>query len=196
MSVRFLNDNNFTVQDGQLILIDPQYHAPMNGICFVMFYMTSCPSCQQTMPQFDALTQQVHGISFGKVDVATSPRTHQISQQSSTPLQAVPTLMLFIDGYPHVYRGRLDMGSMQGFLNNTLRAPGNRQSFMPPQPSHIMPPGPVGGGMGGSGMGPPPQRRAPQRRAQAPPEPSGYAGPYPTYEQAYPGANYRDISRS
>jgi len=202
MSVRFLNDRCFANAEGQLVLVNPQNGQYIPGACFVMFFSPNCPVCQQVSPDFDNLSRSIQGMTFGKLDINQAPNTHQISQFTSTPLVEVPTYILYLDGFPQQYRGQMDSRSMAMFLNNILRPqqqPARRpvSVMMPqqqpqrPQQQQMRPPvrPPPSGDMGEG-----------EFRRQARPEPSssggGYIGPYPTYEEAYPGADYRNMARS
>ena len=207
MSAQYLNDSYFAASNGNLVLIDPQSGYPNQGACFVMFFSHSCETCKHVMPHFDALSSRIRGIQLAKMDMSQGQQTFQISQQTGTPLVSVPTMFLFIGGYAQPYVGNTDVDSMQQFLQDSLRNSGHQQQFAPPPRQQMPPPqqlpGPIGGGMGsmqppqhggrGRGGG---ERESGRRGPPRQPEPSGYSGPYPTYEQAYPGANYRDMSRN
>lgn len=71
------------------------------GISFILFTSNSCKYCKDIYPYFLRVSQIIQGCVFGIMNVdVMNQKIVAMSHRSSTPLQYVPYLMLYINGRP------------------------------------------------------------------------------------------------
>ncbi len=147
----------------------------------VLFKMVDCPNCKVVEPIFVQLSKEkdVPRIRYGIADVGQQKDIVAISRGTTTPLQAVPTLILYANGRPLAkFNGAKNLVSLKKFIATALSAasqdhPGGGGGGHPPS-QQFMPAAPQGGMYGNDGYhsGPPPgyQPEFPQqgRHPQAP----------------------------
>lgn len=77
------------------------------GICFVFFYSKSCEYCKNLISSFKTLPGKINGVNFAMANIsADNSRILQMSQASTTPIQYVPYLALYVNGQYYIeYKG-------------------------------------------------------------------------------------------
>ena len=128
MSVQYLTDTNFTLSGGHMLC---NVQAP---IMFVMFKTENCAYCQQTAPIFFDLSQREIRTKWAIADVSKYRNIIAMAKASSTPLRAVPMMILYINGRPHAnYKGKRTAQHIYTFLNKILSSINTNRTFAQPQ---------------------------------------------------------------
>jgi hypothetical protein len=152
MSISFLNAQNFTVVGSRQKTLGIN----LPGNVFVFFKMQGCDNCAQFDPIFAALSRSEGRVSCAILDITQNRDVVLWSRNTSTPITAVPVLVLYIDGRPHAkFNGTRNILSIQAFITKALQQKpvgSSQQQFMPHQPpSHQGQSNMYGGGYAGGG---------------------------------------------
>lgn len=131
MSVQYLSDQHFSNAGGRALRCN------LPGITFVMFKTDTCDHCNQLLPIFQQLARQDMRITWAVVDVSRYRNIVTMSKMSSTPIRAVPMMILYVDGRPHAnYKGKRHPQAIMGFLDKILSTVNtDNHSFSQPTPS-------------------------------------------------------------
>jgi thioredoxin-like negative regulator of GroEL len=133
MSVHQLTSQNFSlINTGQT----KNLNINLRGAVLCFFKMDSCPGCNSFNPIFRQLSLEEVNINYAIVNLTTSRDVVTMSRQTTTPITAVPFLLLFINGNPHAkYNGQKTVTALKSFINKALqhapRISDNSQTFMP-----------------------------------------------------------------
>lgn len=159
MTVYYLNATDFGKEDNHLVV-------NMSGISLVMFHSQRCNHCRNFLPEFKRLPGSIVGINFGICSVDESNRVVvQMSQQSSTPIDAVPKFILYNNGLPYVeYTGQRRGQSIIAFLQDIVSRLDQKQPFAtrPPRSRQAPSDGGVGPTRPPQNVPTPPQQRTDQ----------------------------------
>lgn len=160
-NIYYVNANDFGNENGHLV-------NNIGGICLVMFHSARCPHCVTFVPEFKRLPGTIMGINFGLCCVDDTNRAIvEMSRQSSTPINAVPKFILYVDGRPFVeYSGQRSRQNVIAFLQEMSVKLNQSQQFARPrrsrqqmpmqqQPAMMQQP---------TAMAPPPQHYAPNNQ--------------------------------
>jgi len=104
------------------------------GNILVFFKMSTCPNCAAFEPIFVQLSHQENRVSFAVIDVGQYRDVALTSKNTSTPITAVPCLILYIDGRPHSrIPGAKNVNAARDFITKSLQAKpkATQQQFMP-----------------------------------------------------------------
>lgn len=127
--MQLLSSKHFSNSGGTLACNLP------HNLVFVLFKTESCNICQQTLPIFNHLSRQDMRVSWGVIDMIQNRDLIAMSKQTSTPITAVPVLMLFVGGLAYAnYKGKRTLENISNFLNtiiSKINAP--PKTFSPPQ---------------------------------------------------------------
>ena len=136
----------------------------MGGAVLVMFTMPKCRGCNTFKPKFFEIATAHPRINFALCDLANVKTLVGKSRASTTPLQSVPTLILYAEGTPRAkFKGSMQIPSVTSFIAKGLGAIGSNQApAYPPQHHTLITP---------SQPPPPPTHGADPRRQDN----SGYA---------------------
>lgn len=165
MSIKFLSYADFvTIGTRQKTL-----GIKLQGNIFIFFKMRGCNNCAEFEPVFAQLAKTENRVACAILDV-TDPSNREVvkwSRDTSTPITAVPVLILYVNGRPHAkFHGTKSIPSIQGFITKALQtntsAPS--QSFMPSVQTNMY----------GGGAAPPPNYGGQQE--YGPPQPQGGRG--------------------
>jgi len=122
----------------------PTLKLRMGGAILVMFTMPKCRGCNTFKPKFFELASTHPRISFALCDLSNVKNLVGKSRASTTPLQSVPTLILYAEGSPRAkFKGSMQIPSVESFITKGLGAIGANQPSpypAPPMASHPMPP--------------------------------------------------------
>lgn len=133
----------------------------IGGAVVVLFTMPRCRGCNAFKPTFAQLASSHTRLTFATADLAVLKSVVNISRASTTPLQSVPTLILYSDGVPRAkFKGNMNLSSVESFLAKGLTAistsaasrhPARRTTLSnQPQPSQSM----YSGGKSGASSSP------------------------------------------
>jgi thiol-disulfide isomerase/thioredoxin len=106
------------------------------GNVLVFFKMSSCPNCAAFEPIFVNLSHQENRVTHAVIDVGQYRDVAMTSKNTSTPITAVPCLILYIDGRPHSkIAGGKNVAAVRDFITKSLQAKPKaaQQQFMPSQ---------------------------------------------------------------
>jgi len=146
-SITFLTSQNFVVLGTR----QKSLGINVRGNVFVFFKMHDCDNCAQFEPVFVQLSKQEGRVTCAILDVTQNRDVVMWSRATSTPITAVPVLILYIDGRPHAkFNGTKNIPSIQGFITKALQSSGGaatHQQFMPHQQQNMYGVG-TGVGMG------------------------------------------------
>jgi len=150
MSIHELMQGNFSIAGRQIKTLNIN----MPGNVLVFFKMDSCGNCRDVQPVFYQLAGIEKNISYAIVNLTHNRGIVNMSRATTTPITAVPFLILYIGGSPRaIYRGKKTIPNMRSFINkalstipqDSLQQQTQVQPFMPQQSQGR------GGGMYGSG---------------------------------------------
>lgn len=129
-NIYYLNANDFSMEGQHLA-------ANIGGLTFVMFHSSRCSHCVNFLPEFKMLPGSMRGVNFGICSVDNENRIiASKSQQSTTPIAAVPKFILYNDGIPYVeYSGQRSRMAVLNFLNEVISKLDQKQTFMRPRRS-------------------------------------------------------------
>ena len=138
-SIAFLASHNFVVIGTRQKTLGIN----LQGNVFVFFRMHGCDSCAQFEPIFAKLSEIEKRVTCAILDVTQCRDVVMWSRDTSTPITAVPVLILYINGRPHAkFNGTKNISSIQAFITKALQSnpsASTQQPFMPnqqvPQPS-------------------------------------------------------------
>ena len=118
----------------------------MGGAVLVMFTMPKCQGCNTFKPKLFEIAGVQPSINFALCDLSTVKNLVGKSRTSTTPLQSVPTLILYAEGSPRAkFKGSMNIPSVTSFISKGIRAITSSRnlynSHMPqPNPSMHSPP--------------------------------------------------------
>lgn len=95
------------------------------GNVLVFFKMAGCNNCKLFEPVFADLSNQESRVEHAILDVTQNKEVVIWSRETSTPIQAVPVLILYINGRPHAkFNGTKNIPSVQNFITKALQSQG------------------------------------------------------------------------
>lgn len=147
-AIRFLTPQNFVVIGTRTKTLGIN----LQGNVFVFFKMQGCDSCAQFEPIFAQLSKVDGRVTCAILDITQYREVTMWSRETSTPITAVPILILYVNGRPHAkFGGTKNIPSIQGFITKALQTTpptsGSQTPFMP-QAAH--PPANLYGGYNGA----------------------------------------------
>lgn len=127
-----LNSDNFVVLGTRTKTLGIN----VSGNVLVFFKMNTCPNCAAFEPIFVSLSHQENRVTHAVIDVGQYRDVAMTSKNTSTPITAVPCLILYIDGRPHSrIPGAKNVNAVRDFITKSLQAKPKaaQQQFMPTQ---------------------------------------------------------------
>ena len=108
----------------------------MGGAVLVMFTLPKCRGCSTFKPKFFEMAAAQPSINFALCDLAVVKNLVGKSRTSSTPLQSVPTIILYAEGAPRAkFRGTMNIPSVASFIAKGIRAiTANQTAYRNPIP--------------------------------------------------------------
>ncbi len=95
----------------------------LQGNVLVFFKMQGCVGCNAFEPVFYQLAGIEKRINYGMVDLTPNRNVINMSRQTNTPIQAVPSLIFYINGRPHAkYNGKKNIQALRGFIAKALQS--------------------------------------------------------------------------
>ena len=99
-------------------------------ISLILFYSTMCEHCQTLIPIFKRLPGTIGGCQFGMINVSTNKKCVQMSQNTITPIEYVPYIILYINGRPFMrYNGPQDGNEIRRFVIEVANKVQKKQKF-------------------------------------------------------------------
>jgi len=118
--VSILTSQNFSVVHGKNCRV---LKISVPGNVLVFFKATVCPGCGEVEPIFGALATKDHRVSYCVVNVDDYRDLIMMARETSTPIQAVPMLMLYCNQFPKArFTGAKNLPSIQSFLTKALQS--------------------------------------------------------------------------
>lgn len=115
-SFLFLEARDFSVRSGdkgQVLFLTFQ----PRGLTLVLFYSNDCPHCEALIKQFKQLPSMINGCQFAMANVGRYTSIVQMSRSTIVPINYVPDVILFVNGFPYVrYEGASDIEAITTFL--------------------------------------------------------------------------------
>ena len=112
----------------------------MGGAVLVMFTLPKCRGCNTFKPKFFEIAATQPSINFALCDLAAVKNLVGKSRASTTPLQSVPTVILYAEGAPRAkFKGTMNIPSVESFIAKGIRAITSNQTAYRghlPQPTH------------------------------------------------------------
>lgn len=111
----------------------------LSGNVLVFFKMPGCQGCRAFEPIFYQLFQNDKRVTYAVCDIAINKEVPQLSRQTNNPIQAVPWIFFYSDGYPVArFKGKKNIPSIQAFVGKALQEAQNRRrrtqsNFVPQQ---------------------------------------------------------------
>lgn len=120
----------------------PTLKLRIGGAVLVMFTMPKCRGCNTFKPKFFEIASTHPRINFALCDLSNVKNLVGKSRASTTPLQSVPTLILYAEGVPRAkFKGSMQIPSVESFIAKGLGAIStNQPSYPAPRSSHAMAP--------------------------------------------------------
>lgn len=121
MSILALGEEHFVMSHRTLGI-------KVKGLVLVLFKLSDDGNSRKFEPTFAKLSMLDKRVYYGIVDIGNYPNIIRKSKDSSTPINGIPTLILYIEGKPHAkFNGSNNIESIQDFMTKAL-------NMKPPQP--------------------------------------------------------------
>ncbi len=118
-SIRHLSDTDFELKAGKKGKV---LCTNLKGISVVQFHHPSCVNCKKLFPIFNALSRQINNCLFCAVNIGTYSSIVNASRQTISPIEAVPLIILYVNGRPFLkYDGEHDIQSIGNFIVNVVK---------------------------------------------------------------------------
>lgn len=102
----------------------------ISGISLILFYSTQCVYCQKLIYPFKKLPGTIAGCQFGMINVSTNKKCVIMSNDTISPIEFVPTMILFTDGIPYMrYNGPHDVNEIRRFVMEIANKIRSKQKF-------------------------------------------------------------------
>ena len=142
MSILFLLNQDFTVRPGG-IESNPVMKISVNGLVLVFFHSPRCAICTRKVPLFKSFQRYIGGCRLALVNATDSGIVYK-SQNTTTPIQYVPFIVLYNNGVPYAeYKGPMDLENIQNFIHSLSKEIQN--SFITPHKKIVSRGGPLYG---------------------------------------------------
>lgn len=126
-NVKALTYMNFESPDRKVM------YCKVPGVAFVLFKSQKCHFCKEVEPIFHALSIKEPRIMWCIADVGVDKQIVMLSNNSTTPIQNVPKLILYHNGKPVAnYKGSRNANAIMNFLNELLPQFSGPKSFAGP----------------------------------------------------------------
>lgn len=112
----------------------------VTGNIFVFFKLQKCEGCNAFDPVFKTLANEDRRVLYGIIDLTNNNQVTQMSKATTTPIQTVPHLILYVNGMPFArFKGQKNVRMIKDFLTETLNLSANQQPRENPPPSSFVP---------------------------------------------------------
>jgi hypothetical protein len=131
----YLSTSDFEVKDGNK---GPALCIKYPELTFVLFHAEPerCAHCHELLPEFRKLPYIISGCKFALVNLNRYPDIVKISKSTTTPLEYVPYLVLYINGRPFIrYEGDKNLQSLAEFVSEFMSRLKSQTNFVSTQKS-------------------------------------------------------------
>lgn len=105
-------------------------------LTFVFFHADAdrCAHCHELLPEFRKLPYIISGCKFALVNLNKFPEIVKMSKSTTTPLEYVPYLVLYINGRPFIrYEGDKNLQSLAEFVSEFMTRLKSQTNFVSTQ---------------------------------------------------------------
>lgn len=105
-------------------------------LTFILFHAEpdKCPHCNDTLPEFRKLPYIINGCKFALVNLNRYPDIARMSKVTTTPLEYVPYLVLYINGRPFIrYEGDKNLQALAEFVSEFMTRLKSQANFVSTQ---------------------------------------------------------------
>lgn len=100
------------------------------GFSLILFYSTNCGHCSQIVPVFKKLPGTVGGCQFGMVNVDRNRACVKMSQNTISPIEYVPLIILYVHTKPYmIYTGEANLNEIRSFVIDIAKNIQTKQKF-------------------------------------------------------------------
>lgn len=118
MPVNSLTEQHFALQQSQkknVMMLKVQ------GPVVVFFKTRGCASCAKFEPIFAGVANSDNRVQYGVIDLSVHANVAKMSASTTTPIQAVPFILLYLNGKPFArFTGKKDAASLSSFIAKAL----------------------------------------------------------------------------
>lgn len=128
-----LRSDDFEIKDGSK---GPTLCLKFPDLTFVMFHADPqrCAHCEELLPEFRKLPYIIGGCKFALINLNRYPDLVRMSKSTTTPLEYVPYLVLYINGRPFIrYEGDKNLESLAEFIAEFMNRLKNQTNFVSTQ---------------------------------------------------------------
>lgn len=101
------------------------------GISLILYYSKNCKFCERLIPIFKKLPGSIGGCQIAMVNIDLHRRLVPLSQNTTTKLEYVPFIVLYVDGKPFmIYNGPHDVTELRQFVFDVASKLTNKQQFV------------------------------------------------------------------
>src|SRR5438105_828544 len=98
-SLLFLMDDAFTLRQSKT---DRLLCNNLPGISLVLFYSDDCKHCEDCIPIFEQLPNNLNGCAFAIVNLDKNKKLVELSRDTLLQIEYVPLIVAYVDGKPYV----------------------------------------------------------------------------------------------
>lgn len=114
MSLLYFNTNDFSLRRHKNA---EKLCTKVKGLSLIFYHSNKCEFCHVFVPIFKELPKRVGGCMFGTINISENKELVEISKKSTTPLEYVPYIVLYIDGVPFMrYDGQRSLEGIRSFI--------------------------------------------------------------------------------
>lgn len=114
--IYFLNGNDFEIREnvkGKLLGLTHK----TNGLELVLFYSKECQYCDKLLKEYKQLPNLIKGCKFGLLHINHNKKVVEMSQQTISPINYVPDIILYLNGLPYIrYEGPSEKEMIKNFV--------------------------------------------------------------------------------
>jgi thiol-disulfide isomerase/thioredoxin len=115
MAIRQIGTENFFVSGNQMNL-------NLAGNTLVFFKSEQCQGCAAFEPVFNQLSREDQRVTYATVDLSYHRNIVQMSKPTTTTIQKVPHLILYVQGRPHArFSGERNIKGLRDFLAGVMK---------------------------------------------------------------------------
>jgi hypothetical protein len=116
MSILYLDNTDFHISNGDQTV---SLCTEIQGLSLVLYFAQNCQFSQHAYNIFQQLPRYLNGCQFGIMNLSKKQNIQvaHASMSSTTPIQQVPTIILYYNGSPvQYYTDQLDPGMIGQFV--------------------------------------------------------------------------------
>ena len=128
-----LSTSDFEIKQGNK---GPALCIKIPDLTFVLFHADPdrCAHCHELIPEFVKLPYVISGCRFAMVNLNRNAEIVKMSKSTTTPLEYVPYLVLYINGRPFIrYEGDKNLESLAEFIAEFMNRLKNQTNFVSTQ---------------------------------------------------------------